>query len=118
MTGAARSSLPAGESAWRVAWEESLTALELDVAAVERMLDALHEGRGELRHPVGSWCPPDVGPLPESLRERAQLVLGRQLRVMQEVTQAAVRSRQHLELQRRMRPDDATSRPLYVDAAF
>lgn len=118
MTRTASSSPRPGESAWRAAWEEALTALELDVDAVERMLGSLHDGRGELRHPIGSWSPPDVGPLPESLRERAELVLARQVRVMQDVVHAAVRSRQHLELQRRMRPDDAASRPLYVDAAF
>ncbi|GAB3596315.1 hypothetical protein GCM10027446_22970 [Angustibacter peucedani] len=106
------------EAAWRVAWEDALTALELDVDSVERMLASLHDGRGELVEPTGSWTPPVVGPLPESLRERAQLVLARQLRVMEDVAHAAVRSRQHLEVQRRMRPDDATSRPLFVDAAF
>ncbi len=118
MTPEAPAGPAAAETAWRSAWEDALTALELDVDAVERMLTALHEGTGDLPEATGSWTPPTVGPLPESMRERAQLVLARQLRVMEDVAHAAVRSRQHLEVQRRMRPDDATSRPMYVDAAF
>jgi hypothetical protein len=110
----------AEELEFRVEWEHALAALELDVEHAERLLQSIHAGADEeLPRALGSWTPPaSIGTLPESLVDRAQVVLARQLAVIEDVASAAIRSRQHLEVQRRMRPDDATSRPLFVDASF
>jgi hypothetical protein len=104
---------------WQLAWEQALAALELDVEDAERMLQSARDGR-ETAVPagLGSWAPPaGLGPLPESLAERAQVVLARQLALIEDVASAAVRSRQHHEVARRMQPT-AHARPLFVDAAF
>jgi hypothetical protein len=55
--------------------------------------------------------------LPESLEERARIVLARQLEVAERLATAAVHSRQQLAFARRA---DVTppARPLFVDAAF
>jgi hypothetical protein len=107
------------DDGWQQAWEQALAALELDVEEAERMLHCARDGR-ETCVPagLGSWAPPaGLGPLPESLAERAQLILARQLALIEDVASAAVRSRQHHEVARRMqaRPH---ARPLFVDAAF
>jgi hypothetical protein len=104
---------------WQQAWEQALAALELDVVEAERMLRAARGGEEAVTPPgLGSWAPPaGLGPLPESLAERAQIILARQLAVIEDVAAAAFRSRQHLEVTRRMRPDTHTG-PLFVDAAF
>jgi hypothetical protein len=107
------------EPGWQQAWEGALAELELDVDAAEAMLAAFRTGQDvDVESGLGAWTPPSgLCPLPESLRERAEVVLQRQVQVVTELAQAAVRSRQHLELGRRMRPDAEPSRPLYVDAA-
>ncbi len=106
--------------AWSAAWEHALAELEMDVETAERLISSVRAWEiTDVPVVVGAWAPPThLGPLPETLLERAQLVLTRQLRVIEDIANAAVRSRQHLEVQRRMRPDDATSRPMFVDAAF
>ncbi|MGN6612427.1 MAG: hypothetical protein ACTHLJ_11680 [Angustibacter sp.] len=104
---------------WQEAWEQALAALELDIEDAERILQAARAGH-ESPMPVGlgSWAPPaGLGPLPESLAERAQLVLARQLALIEDVASAAVRSRQHHEVARRMQATPHP-RPLFVDAAF
>jgi hypothetical protein len=115
---AQRDQAPA-EPDWRAAWQGALAELELDVEAAEAMLAAARLGADlDPLAGLGSWTPPEgIGALPESLRERAEIVMERQLRVIEDVANAAVRSRQHLELGRRMQPDQAPARPLYVDAA-
>ena len=108
------------EAVFRVSWEAALAELELEVDAAERLLAAVRAGASnDLPTGLGSWeQPAGLSPLPESMVERAQIVLDRQLRVVGDLAHAAVRSRQHLEVQRRMRPDDAVARPMFVDAAF
>jgi hypothetical protein len=108
------------ERDWRAVWEATLAELEQDVETAEAVLAAVRHGDHEdLPTMPGSWAPPtDFAPLPESLLERAQLVLERQLRVIEDVATAATRSRQQNEVSRRMRADQAPSRPLYVDATY
>jgi phytoene dehydrogenase-like protein len=108
------------EPDWRAVWEATLADLEQDVEAAEAVLAAVRRGDHEdLPTMLGSWAPPTgIAPLPESMLERAQLVLERQLRVIEDVANAATRSRQQNELSRRMRSDQAPSRPLYVDATY
>lgn len=108
------------ESDFHAEWERALAELELDVTEAERLLQAVRGGSvGDVPEALGSWTPPaGIGRLPGSLVERASLVRARQLAVIVDMTSAVTRSRQHLEIQRRMRPDDATVRPMFVDAAF
>lgn len=105
---------------FREEWSQALTDLELDVEQCERLLTSLHhQDVPDVLAGMGAWSPPThIGAVPSSLVERARIVLARQLQVAERLAEAAVRSQQHLELQRRMRPDDAVSRPLFVDAAF
>lgn len=111
---------PLGTDPFHAAWSSALGDLELDVQTCERLLATLHEADlPEVMAALGSWTPPtSLGPLPGTLAERARIILARQLQVCEQLAEAAVRSQQHLELQRRMRPDDAVIRPMFVDAAF
>ncbi|GAA4344801.1 hypothetical protein [Angustibacter luteus] len=108
------------EQDWRAVWVATLTDLEEDVDAAEAVLAAVRRGdQDELPTMLGSWAPPTgIAPLPESLQERARIVLERQLRVIEDLARAATSSRQHHEVSRRMRFDQAPSRPLYVDATY
>ncbi|HEX8498405.1 MAG TPA: hypothetical protein VF661_14515 [Actinomycetales bacterium] len=117
MTPAAADPQPSFHSAWSAALRE----LELDVEVSEQLLRTIHGGApvDDVLAGLGSWAPPThLGQLPHSLADRARMILARQLAVADQLAQAALRSQQQLELQRRMRPDDAMSRPMYVDAAF
>lgn len=111
-------STPAGEPAsWQLSWEQALADLELDLDTAQALLQSVHDN-DDLPAGLGSWAPPaGLGPLPATLAERAQLVLERQIAIIEQVAHAATRSRQHLEMQRRM-SEQAPSRPLFVDAAF
>ena len=112
----------AGADGWRAAWVGALDEVELGVEQAEQLLSRLHAGTpdpddtlGDLH---GSWAPPTgLGPLPESLEERARIVLGRQLEVAERLAAAAVHSRQQLAFARRA-DVTAPARPLFVDAAF
>lgn len=109
---------PDAERSWRTAWEAALSQLDLDLDAAEALLAATRGGPAAgAVEALGSWTPPaGIGRLPESLQERAEAVLARQLRVIEDVARAAVRSRQQLEVSRRMAPSQPTP-PLFVDAA-
>lgn len=106
------------ERSWRTEWEAALAQLDLDLDAAEALLAATTSASSAVAvEALGSWTPPaGIGRLPESLHERAEAVLARQLRVIEDVARAAVRSRQQLELSRRMAPSQPTP-PLFVDAA-
>jgi hypothetical protein len=108
------------EQDWRAVWVATLTDLEQDVEAAEAVLAAVRRGDQEdLPTMLGSWAPPTgIATLPESLHERAHLVLERQLRLIEDIAKAATSSRRHHEVGRRMRFDTAPSRPLYVDATY
>jgi len=111
----------ADPSGWSTAWASALDAVELDLQEAERLLSRLH---AEALDPVaalsaarGAWAPPvGLGPLPESMEERARTVLARQLEVAERLAAAAVQSRKQLAFTRHA---DVTppARPLYVDAA-
>jgi hypothetical protein len=108
------------EQDWRAVWVATLIELEQDVDAAEAVLAAVRRGdQDDLPTMLGSWAPPtSIAPLPESLHERARIVLERQLLVIEDIANAATRSRRHHEVSRRMSPDVAPSRPLYVDATY
>jgi hypothetical protein len=107
---------------WQDAWLRALEDVELGVEEAERLLARLHPDAPDdaVAHPplTGAWAPPTgLGPLPESLEERARIVLARQLQVAERLAAAAVRSRQQLAFARRA-DVTAPARPLFVDAAF
>jgi hypothetical protein len=103
---------------WTAAWAQALDDLELDVLRAEQLLRAVH-GAGEQPDAPRPWDPPaNLGPLPETMLERAQQVHARQLEVTTQLAAAAVRSRRDLDLARRIEGTPAPSRPLFVDAAF
>lgn len=107
------------EPSFEQAWRDALAGLELDLDRAESMLRVVQDGAPPQDVTgLGSWAPPTgLGPLPESLVERARVVLARQLAVVEDLTTAAIHSRQRVELHRRLRAD-AVSRPLFVDASF
>jgi hypothetical protein len=110
---------------WTQVWTDALTGLEMDVVACERLLDAVHAGAdlppsySTADGSLGSWVPPtDLGPLPESLEERARTVLARQLEVAEALAQAASQSRQQMLFAGKVQTGRAPARPVFVDAAF
>lgn len=118
--GADRAGRPADIQQWQDAWVRALEEVELGVEEAERLLASLHPDSLAAEHPslTGAWAPPTgLGPLPESLEERARIVLVRQLQVAERLAAAAVHSRQQLAFARRA-DVTAPARPLFVDAAF
>jgi hypothetical protein len=116
---------PELEQDWTQVWTDALTVLELDVAACERLLHAVHTGAelppsySTADGSLGSWVPPtNIGPLPETLQERARTVLARQLEVAEALASATTRSRQQLRFADKVQTGRSPARPVYVDAAF
>lgn len=112
---------PAPAPDWTQAWTDALTVLELDVAACERLLHAVHAGAElpDADGTLGSWVPPaNIGPLPETLQERARTVLARQLEVAEALATAATQSRQQLAFADKVQTGRTPARPVFVDAAF
>lgn len=108
---------------WHAEWASALATLELDVASAELLLAEGRAISGAIDTPpqiaVG-WIPPRIGgPLPVSLRGRAEAILARQLRVAEDLGHAVGRNRRERELARRMDFDAASrSRPAFVDSEF
>ncbi|MFC5381498.1 hypothetical protein [Aquipuribacter nitratireducens] len=98
------------------AWHAALDDLELEVDRAEALLHALHSPAGAADPvPPGGWTPPAIGaPLPESLRERAELLLERQLSVAGRLSTAMTASRKHQDVVGRL--VEREPRPMYVDA--
>lgn len=106
---------------WEAAWTEALAELEVDVAHAESMLAANRTGLvAELNFPGRSWVAPVLaGPVPESLRARAQAVLDRQLRASEELARSIATARRDLLIAERMSAHAADrSTPAFIDASF
>lgn len=104
-----------GDGPWDEAWARALDALELDVDQVEQDLVHAHLVEPDALGPVVAWEPPsDLGPLPASLRERAQAVLDRQLDVARRTAEALVASRRHAQAAQALRPRQIAV-PVYLD---
>ena len=110
----------ADPSGWSTAWARALDEVELGVAEAEQLLTRLHADALDPDAALstqGAWTPPvGLGPLPQSLEERARTVLARQLQVAERLAAAAVHSRQQLAFTRQA-DVSAPARPLFVDAA-
>ena len=109
---------------WSTAWADALAELEMSVDEAERLLVAAHradavDGAGAVTSMTlrAAWTPPShVGLLPAPLAERATALLERQLRVAQQLAEAAAHSRRQLRAVESMRAG-AESRPVYLDTA-
>jgi hypothetical protein len=111
----------AAAPAWSAAWADALAELEMSVDEAEGLLRAAHRPGGV--DPVaaiaayGTWTPPsNLGMLPAPLVERAKALLDRQLRVAQQLAEAASHSRRQLRAVEGMRAT-AESSPVYLDTA-
>ena len=99
---------------WDRAWADALAELELSVDEAEALL---HAGHAAARPSLAVWQPPSgLGQLPAPLVDRARALLGRQVRVAQQLAEAAAHSRRQLRAVEGMRRDvEAT--PVYLDTA-
>ena len=109
------------EHAWQREWEQALQSLELDVAAAEGLLHALHaqhdlpDGAEVMR---SRWQPPGtLGPIPRPLVERARTLLRRQHQVAEQLVLATRTNRRHARAAHRLSETTATA-PVYVDVAL
>lgn len=103
------------DDGWTAAWSSALDALELDVEQVERDLVHAHLVDAEALSEPRAWQPPaGLGPLPASLRDRAQAVLERQLDAARRTAEALVASRRHARASQAMRPRQLDV-PVYLD---
>ena len=99
---------------WDQAWADALAELELSVDEAEALLRA---GHAAVPAAPAVWQPPaGLGLLPSPLADRARALLGRQLRVAQQLAEAAAHSRRQLRAVDGMRAE-AESSPVYLDLA-
>ncbi|WP_336921769.1 hypothetical protein [Aquipuribacter sp. SD81] len=117
VVGPAGTARPSTGADFTAAWHAALDDLELEVERAEALLRALHSAEG-VPDPVppGGWTPPALGPLPASLKERAEVLLDRQLAVTGRLGTAMTASRRHQDVVGRL--VDHQPRPMYVDARF
>jgi hypothetical protein len=99
---------------WTAAWTEALDQLQLDVAEVEQMLtvSAVDSAGAQDRRWV---APTDLGPLPDSLFERAVAVNARQVEAARRIGLALGATRRESELAHRLSPIGQHATPMYVD---
>ena len=102
------------------AWVRALDDLELEVDRAEQLLSAEHSRTSEVVADPGHapWVAPQLRgtPLPDTLRERAERLLERQLTVTGRLAVAMTSSRRHMDVVERLVPSDP--RPMYVDQAM
>jgi hypothetical protein len=101
-----------GADPWLERWSAALAELQLEVDLAEALLasDHLPEGRR-------GWVPPTgLGPLPASLRARAEALLDRQAEVGRRLAEAASLARRHASAVQVLRAG-GPARPVYVDTA-
>ena len=110
---------PAAAPSWSSAWADALAELEMSVDEAEALLAAAHRPAAAAVAAVAAagWVPPShLGQLPAPLVDRARALLGRQLRVAQQLAEAAAHSRRQLRAVEGMRRT-AESSPVYIDTA-
>ncbi len=102
---------------WSAAWKDALDRLELDVQETERLLAGQTTSAAqEALAQAARWVPPtDLGPLPESLRERAIRVHARQIETAHRLALALSATRRESALAQRLSADGPHRAPLYVD---
>jgi hypothetical protein len=107
-----------GDENWRSAWVAALDALDVDVAAVERML--LEEHRIRDLPKSDPWSPPaGLGPLPLDLRPRADAILARQASAAQQLILSIASNRRQAAFVAKVEVGDfGKAPPTYVDRAM
>lgn len=101
-------------------WSQLLDELEMDIRRAQDVLAALPGDPGAdlsaaTPGDVGQWTPPaDLGPLPESLRARAQAVVNLQQVVTQSLADAQGAARAHLRVTQTLRRRNAPQ-AVYLD---
>jgi hypothetical protein len=99
---------------WTSAWTEALDRLELDVAETERLLAGRRTSSAEAQ--AARWvAPTDLGPIPESLQERAIRLHGRQIETAHRLALALGATRRESDLAHRLSRSGPRHSPLYVD---
>ena len=103
------------DQAWDVAWSAALDAMELAADEVERLLR--HRDLPETAPPAATAFtpPPDLGPLPVALADRARRLMQRQLDLARELSTAIAGNRQQARLVSRLHREADTSVPVFVD---
>lgn len=116
--GVAAAATAAVTADFTVAWRAALDDMELEVERVEAMLRSLHSQ--PVHYAPGAWTPPQIAqPLPESMRERAEVLLERQLAAVSRLSVAMTSSRKHQQVVGRLVDNEAVkARPMYVDQAM
>jgi hypothetical protein len=102
--------------AWSTAWADALAELEMSVAEAEELLHAAHAPSPAAIAATAWVAPSGLGLLPASLAERATALLQRQVRVAQQLAEAAAHSRRQLRAVEGMRAT-AEASPVYIDTA-
>jgi hypothetical protein len=102
------------EATWDQAWVTALADLELEVDRAEALLRSAEVDPPE----VSAWAPPvGLGPLPESLLDRAKALHARQIKVSSAIVEALTQNRVQAAVAARMETGRVASRPVYVDSA-
>lgn len=100
---------------WTDAWTEALDTFDMSLAEAAQLVSTGQLIDSAFTSSALAWsAPTNLGPLPDSLRERASRILERQLAIAAQLTEAARAARQHLKV-----VDDLTHRapsvPVYID---
>jgi hypothetical protein len=101
---------------WDHAWAQALTDLEVAADEAERLLSMAHLPSTAQVAQVSAWRPPHgLGPLPYSLKERAEALVARQRDLALRTAEAARMSRRQARV-----ADQLSTRPpavpVYLDA--
>jgi hypothetical protein len=91
-----------------------LADLEQGVGDAERLLDG-----SASQQSTPHWAPPsDLGPVPESLRMRAAILMERQAAVAQRLGERMAQTRRHRQVAARMSPSPGRPTAAYVDESL
>ncbi len=108
--------MSAAVAPWTDAWSRALDEFELDLAHAELLLADQHLPSVDEVALARVWQrPPDLGPLPAQLADRARAVRDRQLEVAQRLASAMVQNRRHLAALESMRRPRTPAVPVYLD---
>ncbi|GAA2579561.1 hypothetical protein GCM10010399_06640 [Dactylosporangium fulvum] len=99
---------------WDSAWSSALDAMELEADEVEQMLRH-RELLERLPADAATFTPPDLGPLPLALEDRARRLMQRQLDLSRELSIAVAGNRQQARLVSRLHREVDQSIPVFLD---
>ena len=95
-------------------WEEVLDELEADIHRTHELLVGPGPAAADLMH-AAQWVPPtDLGPLPETLRSRAEAVANQQRTLTEALNETLATTRAHLRVADTLRRRNAPQ-AVYID---